>query len=132
MIHEEYQELVSQYIDEELEEGSESVLFQHLGECGQCRDFLRSSLALRTQILRTKESAPSTLRPDFAQERAKNKTIERDLLVLAWKRKVPLPVAASVAILLLLSGLMFSSVTPQSQNMDEFPSEMNPSLLFQR
>jgi predicted anti-sigma-YlaC factor YlaD len=130
MTHEEYQELVSQYIDEELEEGIETVLFQHLGECSQCRDFLRSSLALRTQILRTKEAAPKTLRPDFAPERAKE-GVERDLLVLAWQRKVPLPVAASLAIFLLVSGLFFSSLMTQDRQPQQASTDINLPIQFQ-
>ena len=130
MTHEEYRELVSQYIDEELEEAIETVLFQHLGECSQCRDFLRSSLALRTQILRTKEAAPSALRPDFAQQQEKQ-TIERDLLVLAWQRKVPLPVAASLAMLILVGGLIFSSLVAPNHEINQMPSEINRSSSFQ-
>ena len=124
MTHDEYQELVSQYIDEELDNKNEEVLFRHLGECNQCRDFLRSSLALRTQILRTKEAVPETLRLDLAPEPEKE-ALERDLLVLAWQRKVPLPVAASVALVLLLGGILFSSVSLQEQSIDQAPKGIN-------
>ncbi len=130
MTHDENQELVSQYIDEELGEEDGEALFRHLGECVQCRDFLRSSLVLRKQILKTKESAPSTLRPEAA-ERVKQ-TVERDLLVLAWQRKVRLPVAASVAFILLLGGILFSSGSLQEQSNDQtlqgtnFPADFRP------
>jgi len=130
MTHDEYQEMVSQYIDEELDKKNEEVLFRHLGECNQCREFFRSSLVLRSQILGTKEAAPSTLRHDFASQQT-NQAVERDLLVLAWQRKVPLPVAASVAIILLAGGLFFSSMTMQFNEADQFPTDVDLSFVSQ-
>lgn len=47
---EKFQETISQYIDGELQPDQESELFQHLGACDRCREFLRSALHLRSEL----------------------------------------------------------------------------------
>ncbi len=47
---EEIQERISQHIDGELQPDQESELFQHLGACDHCREFLRSALHLRSEL----------------------------------------------------------------------------------
>jgi len=51
MKHDEYRELVSEYIDGEMRESDAEGLFRHLSTCGECRDFLKDSLELRSKIL---------------------------------------------------------------------------------
>jgi len=46
----EYQQQISQYIDNQLEDSDTSELFRHLGDCEECRDFLKSILKLRSAI----------------------------------------------------------------------------------
>ena len=48
---EQYQENISQFIDGELDIESESNLFRHLGECNECRGFLKETMSLRSELL---------------------------------------------------------------------------------
>jgi anti-sigma factor RsiW len=50
MIHEEERILISQYVDGELDLSAEQKLFGHLTECEKCREFLRHSLMLRSDM----------------------------------------------------------------------------------
>ncbi len=60
MNHTHYQQLTSQFIDRELEAGRERELFVHLGECPECREFLKASLTLQRDVFATKPAgAPS-------------------------------------------------------------------------
>lgn len=52
MDHEQYQELASEFIDEELGTKSEEELFLHLGSCTECRRFLRLCIRLQTDLVR--------------------------------------------------------------------------------
>jgi anti-sigma factor RsiW len=55
----EYQQQISQYIDNQLEDSDTSELFRHLGDCEECRDFLKSILKLRSAILQDVLRQPS-------------------------------------------------------------------------
>ena len=50
MNHESYQQQVSQLVDDELDESLEQDLFVHLGSCIECRDFLKSSWQIQSDI----------------------------------------------------------------------------------
>jgi predicted anti-sigma-YlaC factor YlaD len=50
MIHEEQRIRISQYVDDELDLSAEKVLFEHLTQCAECRDFLRHSVKLRSDM----------------------------------------------------------------------------------
>ena len=89
----EYQELISAYVDGETSDPETSALFFHLGECSQCRAFMKSLLQLRSVLQEHELPAPSTS---------------------LWKRTlaVSYPIAAAVALAVLLSGfLLFSQLT---------------------
>ena len=46
----EYQEWISAYVDNELDEERAAPLFAHLGACTECRGFFRDALQLRSVI----------------------------------------------------------------------------------
>jgi len=50
MTCDEYQEMASQFIDDELEDNRSKEFFSHLSRCAECRAFLRGSLELRSRI----------------------------------------------------------------------------------
>ena len=54
MSHEHFQELVSEFVDRELSAEAEKVLFVHLAECDECREFLRESVRLNAELIATK------------------------------------------------------------------------------
>lgn len=54
MKHYQFQELVSLFIDRELDAGREQELFGHLSDCEECRTFLKASMMLQNDILSTK------------------------------------------------------------------------------
>jgi predicted anti-sigma-YlaC factor YlaD len=94
-----YQELISSYIDGETNDQETSELFFHLGDCAECRMFMRSVLRLQTAF---RENA--LLVPKEAELRPSS----------LWKRRfaISYPIAAVLAFLMLLSGvLVFSQMT---------------------
>ena len=92
----EYQELISAYVDGETSDHETSGLFFHLGECSNCRAFMRSVLRLQS-VLRENEL------PVKIETRPMTKAL--------WKRRfvVSYPIAAVVALLMLLSSFLLSS-----------------------
>ncbi len=92
----EYQKLISAYVDGETSGHETSDLFFHLGECSHCRAFMRSVLQLQ-----------SVLRENELPEKIETRPMTRSL----WKRGfvVSYPIAAVVAILMLLSSFLLSS-----------------------
>lgn len=92
----EYQEFISAYVDGETSDHETSTLFFHLGECSNCRAFMRSVLQLQS-VLRENE-LPVKLET-------------RRMTTSMWKRRlvVSYPIAAAVALLILLSSFLLSS-----------------------
>jgi predicted anti-sigma-YlaC factor YlaD len=70
MNHEHYQQLVSEFIDREIQAGDEQDLFTHLNSCSECREFLKASCRLQVEMAGTKAKEPSSpvksLRPYVA------------------------------------------------------------------
>jgi anti-sigma factor RsiW len=91
---EEYQEIVSAYVDGETSAEETAEIFFHLGTCDECRTFMTSLLRLDA-FLQTSEDA-ATRRPAAAKQPL-------------WKRTlvVPYPVAAAVAALLFITASLF-------------------------
>lgn len=89
---EEYQEKISAYIDNELADAETAKLFYHLGECTECRDMLKSMLQLRTALHEVE--FPAEVQPD-------HKSIWKRTFVISY------PVAAALALLMLMSGFFF-------------------------
>ena len=92
----EVQELISAYVDGESSDPETSLLFFHLGECSQCRAFMRSVLQLQS-VLRENELAVKRATPPMTTS--------------LWKRSfvVSYPIAAAVALVMFLSSFLLSS-----------------------
>lgn len=88
----EYQEMISAYIDNELADADTSKLFFHLGECAECREMMKSMLQLRSALHETE-----------LIERKKSEYVS------IWKKKfaVSYPVAAVIALMMLISSLLY-------------------------
>lgn len=91
----EVQELISAYVDGETGSAETCAMFFHLGECAECRAFMRSVLRLQS-VLRESELAVR---------------IEKNQAAALWKRRfaVSYPIAAAVALALFLSSFLLSS-----------------------
>ena len=92
----EVQELISAYVDGESSDPETSVLFFHLGECPHCREFLKSVLQLQS-VLRENELPVKIEAPPMTTS--------------LWKRRfvVSYPIAAAVALVMLVSSFLLSS-----------------------
>lgn len=100
MNHEHYQQLVSEFIDREINAGDEQVLFTHLNSCGECREFLKAALTLQGQILETK---PAHI---VSPQLGRTGTILRTI----WTKRVPMSVAAVLAVAALASTITLSTL----------------------
>ncbi len=100
MNHTHYQELTSQFIDRQLSPEDEAELFDHFGTCEECRGFLKAALVLQGDILGTKPMRAVSPRP------ARTTHILRAL----WSKRVPMSVAAMLAVLALASTVAMSAL----------------------
>jgi predicted anti-sigma-YlaC factor YlaD len=100
MNHTHYQELTSQFIDHELGPEDEKDLFVHLGTCDECRRFLKAALMLQGDILGTKPV--HTVSPHPART--------AHVLRAVWSKRIPMPVAAMLAVIALASTVAFSTL----------------------
>jgi predicted anti-sigma-YlaC factor YlaD len=91
-----YQELISAYVDGETRDEETSALFFHLGDCADCRMFMRS--VLRLQSVLREDELPVTIETHQST-------------TSLWKRRlvVSYPIAAAVALLMLLSSFLLTS-----------------------
>ena len=131
MKHEQFQELVSQFVDRELDAESERGLFSHLSGCEDCRAFLKASMILQSDILDTKPSgAPSvaTIKAlDPSQARATVSSSTRRVLEGIWRKRVPFPMAATFAVLALVSSVALTSYWMRSK---EKPAETTQEVVY--
>ena len=107
----EYQELVSALMDNELQEPESAKLFGHLAKCESCRGYLRTFLHLQSTFTAGKE----VVVPGRLDERVLSipldatATPRRFRFSEFWKEKFAVPVpAVAAAFLLLLASLATS------------------------
>ena len=117
MKHEQFQELVSSFIDRELEAGRERELFVHLGDCPECREFLKASLSLQRDVFATKPAGA----PSLDLKRVSVPTVQ------IWRRSVPFPIAAIIAIVALASTIAFGTLWMRPK---EKPSEITQEVVY--
>jgi hypothetical protein len=109
---EQYQEHISQFIDEELPPSAEAELFAHLGICEHCRTFLKNALSLRDALVHTRQIAvPASLdqrilaQHSFAAKRSFNQNFIRHITKNNYSfRAIGLAIIVSV-----LTGVIFTS-----------------------
>jgi len=131
MNHEHYQELASQFIDHELGPESEQELFLHLGSCTECRNFLRASWQLQVDIFATKPKETSQFSAARAKERQSisqgRPRHELDVLASIWRKKIPMPIAAALVVLVLASSIALSGLWIRPQ---ERVAETKPEVVY--
>jgi anti-sigma factor RsiW len=111
---EEYQELVSAYVDGEILDDETAELFFHLGACPECRQFLSSVLRLQSfmQVTDVPDNRHAAMKQEIDAPDSRLVAMKQPPM---WKRKlaVSYPVAAAVVALMLLSGGLYA--TKQTQ-----------------
>lgn len=123
MRHEEFQELVSQFVDRQLDAEREQELFGHLSGCEDCRTFLKASMMLQSDILDTKPSGA----PSMATIKALDSLPKGRVLQGIWRKRVPFPIAATFAVLALASSVALTSFWMRSK---EKPSETTQEVVY--
>jgi anti-sigma factor RsiW len=116
-----YEEWISALIDRELKDEETGELFAHLSTCLKCRRSLecvldlRSDLADEVPLLAPKELDEKVLRGEtrpklYAGDR-------KPMALLLWKRRIsiPLPIAASIMIVLIAGSVALSSLWSKTQ-----------------
>jgi len=130
MNHEQFQKLVNEYIDEGIGDAASAEMFAHLGNCTECRNLMRSSLQVRSYYRQEdpEEVSASLDRRVFAT--VQGMTAQRNRRIPLWATRIliPLPAAASIAILILVGGLVFWSLlfAGTAPRNDTMTSQMPP------
>lgn len=138
MNHEHYQERISLYVDNALNDLESAKLFAHLGRCHDCRDFMKLTSRVQARIAEeVLAEVPLSLdRRVLASVATRSVRAER----AAWyapvwftRISIPLPAAASILFLIIVGSLLFSPILSQEpQHQTEIPAPLVskiPSLL---
>jgi predicted anti-sigma-YlaC factor YlaD len=116
---EQYQEMISQFVDGELESIHESQLFQHLGTCDICRVFFRNLLSLKQEFVSTRSvQVPVSLDQRMAEMNLPAAAIRR---IHPWYltgrmysfRAIGLAVFFSVVMTVFVSSIWYQHAQPQ-------------------
>jgi len=136
MNHEQFQELVNLYIDGELDDKQSADMFLHLSICDDCRNYMSSSLRIRSYYQQEElEEVPVSLDTRVCESAGIRPitTTRRNPLSPLWYTRIliPLPAAASIAFLILVGSLLFSPLLfeepkQHSENQIEMLSKMPP------
>ena len=113
MNHEQFQKLVNFYIDGAIDDTQSAEMFAHLSACNDCRNLMRSSLRVRSYYQDMElEDIPVSLdhRVLANADMESIKSVRQNILIPLWYTRIsiPLPAAASIAILILIGSLLFS------------------------
>jgi anti-sigma factor RsiW len=133
MTCEHHEEQISALVDHELGDEESRGLFVHLSTCEMCRRSLQTVLDLRSDL----HAQGSLTAPTEMDEKvisritsAQRAQVDRKAIPrLAWHGRVsaPLPVAAGIALMLMIGSFLLSSVWPISTR----PSaKENPEVLY--
>jgi anti-sigma factor RsiW len=130
MTCEQYEEQVSALIDHELTDDETQVLFAHLSTCPTCRRSLQSVLDLRSDLgEEVSPMAPKELDEKVLSLMPMTKRLEADRKPVRghiWKRRitVPMPVAATIAAILVAGTIVLSSLwmNPQTIYVTTLPA----------
>jgi len=100
MGHEKMEEVVSAFMDGQIDVEAETLLFAHLGSCAECREFFKGSLTLQKDIGQTRPSVSPSLKPAQLSP----------LRLQIWRKSVPFPIAALIAMVALVSTIALGTL----------------------
>lgn len=130
MTHKHYQQCISLYVDNALNDKETAKLFAHLSRCNECRTFLKMTLHLHAHIVDEKlEEVPSSLDRSVLADVAAMAVSAQSKAWYApvWftRISIPLPAAASILFLIIVGSLLFSPILAQPpQQRTEIPPEL--------
>jgi predicted anti-sigma-YlaC factor YlaD len=142
MKHEQAQEFVNLYLDEGLTDDRSAQMFEHLGTCNECRNFMQTSLRIRSYYQQMELSdAPSSLDRRIAVSigtaRRENQRTNFFLPLWTTRLSIPVPVAASILFLILVGSLLISPILyqksqysggQQTERLSRIPPELQQQL----
>ncbi len=118
-----YREMVSLFIDTELEQGHEHALFKHLGGCEECQSYL--DVLMKFKVVRQRDQAeyPTELDSSIFEELKIRKNVyafgkiePQPVRLPLWKRRIalsmPLVAAFMFVVLLGLGSIIFNIEGP--------------------
>jgi anti-sigma factor RsiW len=115
MTHMHFQELISLHVDNELTDTQSAELFAHLATCDGCRKFMRTTIRIRSHISGQELAEVSQVLDQRVLKNVTHKTIretKREWLAPFWWTRIiiPLPAAASLALLIIIGSLLVSPI----------------------
>jgi hypothetical protein len=134
MTHEHYQQRISLYIDNALNDKESAELFAHLSGCPDCRIFMKLTTRVHAQIAEEELSeVPSSLdRRVLASVAMKSAQAgQRSWYAPMWftRISIPLPAAASILFLIIVGSLLFSPIISQEpQHRIEIPAPLESKI----
>jgi anti-sigma factor RsiW len=138
MNHEHFQELINLYIDTGLNDAASAEMFAHLSVCNDCRNLMHSSMQVQSFYQDDElEEVPDSLNQRVFTSARNMQTSMKHQNRPAWlwrtRLLIPLPAAASIAILILIGSLLllplfFQETKQSSDNLIEITSKMPPEL----
>jgi anti-sigma factor RsiW len=115
MTHLHFQELISLHVDNEITDTQSAELFAHLAACDGCRKFLRTIIRIRSHVA-SQELAEVSQTLDrrvleFLNRTTAHETKREWIAPFWWTRIIiPLPAAASLALLIIIGSLLVSPI----------------------
>ena len=116
-----YREQISAFVDNELEPGSQTQLFDHLANCSECHLFLDSVMKFKSMKHQEEVMFPSDIDSDLFDEIKHREYIYTlgdnglEVKVPFWQRRVALSIptltAISAVVLIVLSTLFVNVLT---------------------
>jgi anti-sigma factor RsiW len=127
MNHEPYQQRISLYVDNALNDKDTAKLFAHLSRCADCREFMKLTGGVHAHIAEEELAAvPLSLdRRVLASAAASDRSERRPWYAPMWftRISIPLPAAASILFLIVVGSLLFSPLLSQPpQRQTEIPA----------
>jgi anti-sigma factor RsiW len=130
MNHQNYQEHISLYVDNALNDKDTARLFAHLSRCADCRAFMKLTVGIHAHIAEEElAEVPLSLdRRVLASVAAASDRLERrPWYEPVWftRISIPLPAAASILFLIIVGSLLFSPILAQEpQHQTEIPTSL--------
>jgi hypothetical protein len=121
MNHEHIQELIDRYYDTGLSDSLSMELFEHLGSCKTCRAYMHSVMQVRSFYQHDESvNVPASVdrRVFDSVQSIKNAEAKKYYPLSLWSTRIlmPLPAAASIAVLIMIGSLLCSPLLFRSSN----------------
>lgn len=120
---EKYQMLIQEFNDGELEKGKESLIFTHLSQCSECRDFMKGLNQLNLFAQEEVKEFPSIL--DEKIFRAIEKR-EMKMQSNIFTRRVPAYVSYMLGVIIVLVSIYFFNST------NEYRRELHETVVMMK